>query len=101
MLLLAIRHASAAFSLSEQFLYPSGLMEAVELDPSALKPALDAVIRHPSKGAAMGTDNVNLTTACLLWLEENNRPWDILDLGYLSRDILDQFLEVINSCYCW
>eukprot|EP01034_Spumella_vulgaris_P021857 gene21857-27929_t len=90
-LLLAIKHANAAFILSDEHLLFSGLMEAVELDAAALQPQLETVVR--TKGFVVGTDDVPLATACLLWLEENKRSAAILTLGSLCKPLLDKFLE--------
>ena len=83
----------AAFSLCSEFLYCTGMLEAFDAEPSDLRPRLLEVLRQ--HGHRCATDSEPLATACFSWLEQHQRPAEVLDIGaQTNRPLLEEFLSV-------
>lgn len=111
----------AVWALSAEFLYFDGLVQAAfEMFPPPKglmlmqeqlsgRPARDASLRHRASssggggggGGVVGTDPQGRTLAqvCFTWLEEMQRPAEILELGEHCepKSLLWNFLKVILS----
>lgn len=97
-LLLLLGHTQTAFTLCSEHAYCDGLMESTYREPQALLPRLEDTLRRV--GGQCGTDSMPLATACFLWLEERNRPADILSLGLTDKPLLEAFLSVSTYFVC-
>ena len=105
-----LNDCEGVWSLSLQYLFFPGLIRAAfELFPQPKgKQMMEELFKGNSNGVrgprrfcgdAVGTDprGFTLATNCFLWLEENNRPSDILVLGEHCepKQILLDFLKVL------
>ena len=99
-LLLSLRHASAAFQMSEEHLFVDGLMEAIEIDDNnnstlQLRIRLQDILRTVGHEKGTSPSNESVASGCFRWLEMRERLFDILELGNCCNTLLEDFLRVI------
>lgn len=94
--------SGVVYDLSSQYLYPSGLMQALfnedVSDAENLQHRIVADLKE--KGNMCGSNGHQLATECFLWLEAHDRPADILTLGKHCTHQLELFLKVIKYFLC-
>jgi len=90
-LLLVTGHTHTAFALCSEHLYCEGLMESTYRDPGTLLGRLEDTLRRA--GHQKSTDAIPLAIGCFQWLEEHNKPADILSLGLTTLPQLEFFLQ--------
>lgn len=88
-ILLRLGYASLAYPLAVQFVYHTGMFQAVDQAPELFPEFLELLI---SRSQAQGTDGHTMGRACLLFLEAQGRTAEILKIGQRIPDELQAFL---------